>query len=388
MNFLLECMRRILSCGLSWLSDVRGALLGVFVAGSALFASEPAFAHGTLEAGESPWLAWRLTPDITLSTLFVAYLYVAGIWSRRQKTDGPRIWRNVFFFAGLAAIFLALQSPIDAVSERIFLIHQIQHLLLRMIGPMLLMLAVPQALLIAGMPGPLRRCVLSPIVANRSVQNVFGVLAHPVVAAPLFIASLYFWQIPKYHNMAVLNDYVHYLMHTTMLFAGLLFFWRVFDFRPAPLGTRYGVRLLMLWITILANILIGSYLAFKQLVLYPAYDEFGRLGGFSALTDEQLGAATIWIPGSMMGGVAVLIVIHMWGRHETKEERRRGVMLLRQGRGRNEPPMTAADLIQGAAGKNRTMALGFGVFVIAVFATAIAIGLINQIIGASPTATS
>lgn len=346
-----------------------------------LLATHGAHAHGVLEPGENAWTAWNLTPEITLGTLLVAGLYVAGLRRRQHKTDTVRVWRHASFFAGLAAIFLALQSPIDPIAERVFLVHQVQHLLLRMIGPMLLFLAVPQGLLVAGTPDWVQRRIVTPVITNGVVRRSFSVLAHPVTVTGLFIGTLYFWQVPKFHNLALLNDYMHYLMHVSMLLPGLLFFWRVFDTRPAPLGTRYGGRLMMLWVMILSNIVIGSYLAFKQSVLYSAYAQLGRLWDLSALGDELLGGALIWIPSSMMGVVAVLIVVHMWGRHETKEEQRRSIMLHRRGYGHNEPPMTAAELIQGAAAKNRELALGLIVFVIAVFTTAIAIGVINQMMG-------
>jgi len=340
-----------------------------------------ALAHGALSPGQNLWAAWDLTPEITLGTLLAAGLYATGLWRRRHKTDAVRIWRHVSFFAGLAAIFLAFQSPIDPIAERVFLMHQVQHLLLRLLGPMLLFLAAPQGLLVAGTPDWAQRRIVTPIMTNDVVRGAFGILVHPAIVTALFIGTLYFWQIPKFHNLALLNDKLHYLMHASMLLPGLLFFWRIFDFRPAPMGTRYGVRLMMLWIMILSNIVIGSYIAFKRPVLYSAYAELGRLGSFSALADELLGGVLIWIPSSMTGLVAVLIVVHMWGRHETKEEHRRTARLLRQGYGRNEPPMTAADLIQGAAEKNRTMALGFTVFVIAIFAAAIAIGMISNVMG-------
>lgn len=346
--------------------------------GSTTAMATAAFAHGVLNDGVDPWTAWNLTPDITLGTLLVAGLYSGGLWRLRHKMDRMRSWRHVSFFAGLAAVFLALQSPIDPIAERVFLVHQVQHLLLRMIGPMLLFLAAPQGVLIAGMPKTARRRLLIPVITNRLVGGLFAFLSYPAIATALFIGVLYFWQIPRYHNLAILNDNVHYLMHASILFTGLVFFWRVLDTRPAPQGTRYGVRLMMLWVMILSNIVIGSYLAFKGPVLYSAYAQLGRLWNLSALGDELLGGALIWIPSSMMGVVAALIVVHMWGRHETKEEQRRSMMLRRRGYGHNEPPMTATELIQGAARKNRTMAFGFAGFVTAVFVAAIAIGLVNQ----------
>ena len=367
---------------MSFLKAKYANALTVFVFG--LVFARGAYAHGVRHADESLWAAWNLTPEITLGTLLVAGLYAAGLWRRRHKTDMVRIWRHVSFFAGLAAIFLALQSPIDPIAERVFLMHQFQHLLLRTVGPMLLFLAAPQGLLIAGTPDWTQRRIVAPVLTNSVVRGIFGLLAHPVTVTAFFIGTLYFWQIPKFHNMALLNDTIHYLMHVSMLLSGLLFFWRIFDSRPAPMGTRYGVRLMMLWIMILSNIVIGSYIAFKRPILYPAYAELGRIWDLSAQGDELLGGVLIWIPSSMMGLVAALIVIYMLGRHETKEEDRRASMLLRQGYGRNEPPMTAADLIQAAAGKNRAMALGFAGFAIIVFATAIALGVISNAMGSGP----
>lgn len=340
-----------------------------------------ASAHGVLDDTDNPWTAWNVTSDIVIATLLVAALYSRGLWRLRHKTGGMRIWRHVSFFAGLIAVFLALQSPIDPIAERNFLVHQIQHLLIRMVAPMLIFLSAPQGMLVAGMPDVVQRRVLGPVISNNIIRSAVDVLVQPATATFFFIGVLYFWQVPEIHNVALLNDYVHYLMHISLFAAGMLFFWRIFDLRPAPMGTRYGVRLMMLWVMILSNIILGSYLAFKTLVFYPAYDELGRLW-YTALTDEQLGSITIWIPNSMMGLISLLIVVHMWGRQETRDDDRRVAKLAHHGYGWNAPPMRSADLIAQAAPRNRVMAFGFAAFVLCVFAAVIMIGVINQMIAA------
>lgn len=340
--------------------------------------STTAFAHGVLKDGANPWTTWTLTPDFAIGALLVTGIYANGLSILRHKTDSARVWRHVSFFTGLAAVFLALQSPIDPIAERSFFFHQIQHFLIRMIGPMLIFLSAPQGILVAGMPDRIQHYVVNPVISNQIVRGFLDVMGQPVIATTLFIGTFFFWQIPRIHDLALLNDYVHYLMHVSLLFTGFIFFWRILDSRPVPTSMRYGVRLMMLWIMVLSNIIIGSYLAFKGNVLYTAYDELGRLWN-SPLTDEQLGAVTIWIPNSMMGLVAILIVVHMWGRQETRDDRRRTAKLARHGYGWNEPPMTAAELIAQAAPKNRVMAYGLAAFVLCVFAIAIMIGLINQV---------
>lgn len=343
--------------------------IAAFAVALGLTQSGIAWAHGGVEPGANPWRAWSFDLDIVLPVLLVAGAYLAGARRRSGGLLALRGWRHLFFFVGLTAIYLALQSPLDLLSERVFVLHQVQHLLLRFIGPMFLFLSVPQACLITGTPVAVRERVLGPVLRGSAATTLrvpFTVLTNPAVATALFVGVLYFWQIPRYQDLAVLNDGVHYGMHASLLLTGLAFFWRVFDMRPSPKGTRYGIRLMMLWLMILTNIILGSFLALKKAPLYSSYDEIGRLW-LPALADELLGGATIWMPGSMMGVVAALIVIHRWGREETKA----------QGRRQRGQPTTATELRARANPNNRAMAVGFLAFVLVVFGAAVLIGVIG-----------
>jgi len=80
-------------------------------------------------------------------------------------------------------------------------------------------------------------------MAQPAVHGVFRALSQPVICTLLYAGTLYAW---------------HYLMHVTMLASGLLFFWRVFDPRPAPWGTPFHQRLVMLGAAIFANIPLGA----------------------------------------------------------------------------------------------------------------------------------
>jgi len=351
-----------------------------WIALSAVFIfPQTALAHGGADASQYPWEVWNLTADIVLGTLLLLSFYAVGIWRRRHNRKPTAPWRHVAFFTGVVALFIALQSPVDTLAERSFLIHQIQHFLIRMVGPMLIFLSAPQGTLVAGIPDYLRRSVVKPVLSSTGIRSVFSFIAHPASVTALFIGTFYFWQLPEFHNLAILNIYIHYLMHSILLITGLLFFWRLFDRRPAPKGARFGVRLMMIWIMILSNILIGAYLTFKGQILYPAYDVIGRLW-FPALTDEQLGSITIWIPNSMMGLISILIVIHMWGLQETKDNERRLAKLASYGHGWNEPPLTGPEMVRQRAPKNKQIALGLAAFAFSMYATAILIGVASQLL--------
>lgn len=289
----------------------------------------PALAHGDPGADAALLAGWTMTPDILIGLLLAAALYAAGLWRQRGRDYVASPWKHVSFFCALMAWFIALQSPLDSLAEHSFFLHQVQHLLLQTVAPMIFMLAAPQGLLAAGMPGPLRRWVLAPILSSRALRGLFGFLAQPWIAAFLLVASLYVWHWPPYHDRALLDDGVHYWMHASMLAAGLLFYGCVFDPRPAPLGARYGVRMNILWFTMTANMLLGAALALKDTALYGAYDQVGRLWGFTALQDERIGGLIMWIPGSAVCVPAFLALLHTWNSQEARMDarRRRGIAL-------------------------------------------------------------
>ncbi len=323
----------------------------------------PAAAHPA--TGEGDGAGWSIALDVLLPLLLLAALYLAGWWRRHDAGQPVSALRHIGFFGGLLALLLALQSPVDGLAEELFFVHQVQHLLLRMIGPMLLALSAPQALLVAGMPLPLRRRLLAPLAAA-APRRLLAPFLGPVPLTLLFIGSLYFWQIPYFHELALERAGVHYAMHVSMLAAGLLFWWRIFDLRPPPRGLRFGARAAMLCFVILSNILLGASTTFTGGILYPGYGEGGLHFGYTPLADQQMGGITIWIPSSMMTVLAAILVIHRFGRDETRR-------FLRSLAGGRRPAVApTADRSRS----NRALALGFAAFALAAFLGAFAVGII------------
>lgn len=274
----------------------------------------------------APFATWPLSASVMVPLLIAAMCFGRGVMQMRAKSTGSQHVRYWTFHGGLVAIFLALQTPLDVISEHVFAVHQLQHLLLRGIAPMLLMLAAPAGPFIAGVPQALRRMLLAPLLTDKTVRAVFGFLTRPLVATLIYIGTLYVWQMPVYQNRALFDESLHYLMHVTMLLSGLLFFSPVFDPRPAPWGVSFNKRLVMLGVAIFANIPLGAIITLKATVLYTAYDQRGRWWGIVPLSDEQVGGLIIWVLASMMGLLAVLLLMGRWHQSETKldERRRRG----------------------------------------------------------------
>ncbi len=327
-----------------------------------------AWAHTDGGVSANPWSRWPFEPEIIAGVLIAAALYLAG-WARRYgRTASISGWRHASFFAGLAVLLVALQSPLDALADHSFMMHQVQHLFLGALGPMLLLLAAPQTLLVAGMPGAMREHVLAPLLVSRSVQAAFAFLAHPVVATFVLTGALYFWHLPKYHNLAVIDVPVHYVMHVTMLVSALFFFWRVLDPRPAPVGAGYGMRVVMASAAIAGSTPLGAYIAFKSSVLYPAYDVKGRLWGLDALLDERFGGLIMWVPGGVVFGVLILIVMRHWGKREDRLDAlgRRGLV--------SKPVLSSPNTGNGR------LAWGLAVIPLVIFACVVAVGFLQRVL--------
>lgn len=331
-----------------------------------------AAAHGgEALTSETVWAAWNLTPEISgLVTLTLA-IYLRGAYRRRRTSFGRQTIRHMLFLAGLLAIFLSLQSPIDPLGERLFIAHQFQHFLLRMVGPMLIVLSYPEGILIAGLPRQIRRQIVGPLLANRLLTNLFLALSKPWSAFTLFLLSLYFWQIPPVHNAALRDPVIHYTMHATMLIAGLIFFAMILSRRDTAAARGHGLRVFLLFATIVSNILLGALTTLKEIVLYTAYDIDGRLFGIAPLADETGGGIIIWVPSSMMIIITVLLTMNGWNAAEERRLERRY-----EWSGSNtaalEFPETAMELRLKVAGPNRRLAQSLALVSLTMFAIAIA----------------
>lgn len=318
------------------------------------------------------WTSWPLSPGVLLGLVLAAAVYGAGLW-RTPREGRITGWPALSFAGGLVALFAALQTPIEVAADRVFVVHQIEHMLLQIIGPMLIMLAAPQATLIRGLPPAARRFARTVIADSVLFAGLFRFLFHPASATVMFVAATWLWMVPRYHDAATLEASAHYAWHATLVASGLVYFWRVLDPRPWPLGVSLPGRVAMLCVAAMAHILLGVYLSLKQDVLYTAYGVAGRLWGLDALTDERFGGLTMWIPGGMMFAAAALAVVHKAMRREDRDAARR----TRTGAG---APAIKADTFRGdRRPANRALAIGLAGFTVAVFLLAITAAMLYEL---------
>jgi cytochrome c oxidase assembly factor CtaG/polyferredoxin len=244
-------------------------------------------------------LSWPFDPWLLAGLLVTAGVYLRGWLVLRRRN--PRRWpggRLAAFLGGLAAIYLALASPIEPFADLLLQVHMVQHLLLMMVAPPLLWLGAPLFPLLRGLPRPVRVSWVGPLLAAPPLRRLFARLTHPVTALLLFLAATWLWHAPPVYDLALRSNGWHYLEHACFLGTALLFWYPVV--RPYPARPRWSPWLLLpcLLVADLSNTALAALLTFSDRLLYSYYAEVPRLAGISPLDDQAAGGVLMWVPGS------------------------------------------------------------------------------------------
>jgi len=255
--------------------------------------------------------SWSWQPAILLGLGLVAagYGYAFSYfqrqgWLERMLRQGT-IKRSQpwFFAAGLATLFLALVSPIDTLSNVLFLMHMTQHILIVMVAAPLLLL---------GLPAPF----LSPLIQNARLKTGLTWLTHPVIAFTLYNVTLLIWHLPALYDGALQNSYLHDLEHALFFYTALLSWWPLLSpLREIP-RLSYPAQMLYIFLIAIPGGILSALLVFNENVLYPTYALAPRLWGLSALADQQAGALIMMIPGKIIYLIALTIVFFIWFNQE------------------------------------------------------------------------
>jgi cytochrome c oxidase assembly factor CtaG len=267
--------------------------------------------------------SWSWRPEVIIPLVILGTLFVVG-W-RRLRARGGRVtgwralgatWRPVSYIAGLLVVALALLSPFDVLVQQLFFMHMIQHLLLIMIAPLLLLLPNPLPFLLWGLPGPLRLRgggALNRVIHKESVTGrALRALTTPVIVWFIFVGTIIGWHDPSLYNAALRSEWVHDLEHLTMFGAGMLYWWVISGAGPRLHKNLSRVaKIAFILAVIPPNMALGIVLAFSQQPIYAFYNDMPRLWGISALADQRISGVIMWIPGNMMQFMTALAIIFL-----------------------------------------------------------------------------
>ena len=314
---------------------------------------------------------YAISPVSLVSVSLAAWIYMRGVARSTRLRGTVSIWRQALFFAGLTCILAATNAPLASLGHSLFSVHQVEHLLLRLAGPLLFAVSQPWRLLQAGLNRRWRRYLGA---LGKSITLRF--LAHPVTATAALITSLFIWQIPVLYGLAQRIAAIEVFAHFAMVLAGIWYFGMLFDPRDPPEGARRGARLISGFAVIVSNIFLGSLTTLKEVSLYASYQTAGT-GLLDPLSDETMGGYTIWVPSSMLMIAAIILVMNGWNAAEVRRWNSRYELVRGSNSAALEFPETAEELRLKVAEPNRdmgrTLAIGALVMFFIVMTTVVTI---------------
>lgn len=240
--------------------------------------------------------SWSVSPWLVLLLATTAIVYVRG--ARRLPAHVPP-WRIAAFLGGLAMLLVAVGSPLDAFAPLLLQAHMVQHLLLTMIVPPLLLLGAPAMPLLRGLPGRVAHDALGPFLAWPALVRTAARLVHPVVAWIAFVGATWAWHVPAAYALALRSPGWHAVEHACFLGAALLFWWPVVQPWPSRSWWPRWAMAPYLLLADVQNTVLAGFLVFAERVVYPHYALAPRLGGTTALEDQAAAGAMMWVPGSI-----------------------------------------------------------------------------------------
>lgn len=234
---------------------------------------------------------WNWDPTILLGTaLFVgAYVGAAGPFrSRFKSTERLELGQAAWFLAGVGVIFLALVSPLDAIGdEYLFTAHMLQHMLLMIVAPPMLLL---------GTPG----WMLRPLILRPAIRPAAKILTQPAVAFLLFNADLILWHLPGLYEAALGNEAIHAIEHLSFIATALVTWWPLLSPLPElpPLSAPWQILYLVL--DSAPGMALGAFFASAGTVLYPTYAAAPHVFALHGIDDQLLGGLMMGMPVSLL----------------------------------------------------------------------------------------
>lgn len=303
----------------------------------ALLLTAPASADGAIPTSHgSLWTAWSWDPLLLASLGLASWLYGRGLlalWQKSRIGHGVSVGQAYAFEGGLLLIFLALLSPLNALSSQLSAAHMVQHMLLMMLAAPLLAFGSPGFVMLWAlstrwrrMAGPwflwLETWQSGSITLPAKRRPVGTRLWQPLLIWSLYAITLWIWHLPALYQAALRRHLVHEAQHVAFLMTAVLF-WRVLLDPIGRLRLSRGAGVLYLFATSLHAGALGGFMALSPRAWYPAYAATAAAWGLTPLADQQLAGLIMWMPACSIYTLAAAALFFTWLREAEVRSMRR-----------------------------------------------------------------
>ncbi|MDX3060676.1 cytochrome c oxidase assembly protein [Streptomyces sp. ND04-05B] len=268
-------------------------------------------------------LEFSADPIFLIGCVVALALYGYGVVRLRSRGDGWPVNRSVFFVLGVLSIALVMCTGLNDYGMVMFSVHMVQHMVISMVSPILLLLGAPVTLALRALPvagrgrtGP--RELLLMLLHSRYMK----IITHPVFTIPLFIASLYGLYFTPLFDFLMGSKPGHIAMMVHFLAVGLVFFWPIMGVDPGPHRPGYVMRMLELFAGMPFHAFFGIALMMASQPMVKAYENPPASLGIDALSDQTAAGGIAWAFSEIPSVLVLIALVFQWYRSEQRTAKR------------------------------------------------------------------
>lgn len=250
-------------------------------------------------------------------------LYGWAVVRLRRRGDSWPVGRTVSWVLGVLTIALVMCTKLNDYGMVMFSVHMVQHMVISMLSPILLLLGAPVTLTLRSLPAAGRgrkgpRELLVALLHSRYMR----IITHPVFTIPMFIASLYALYFTPLFAFLMRSTTGHIAMMVHFLAVGLVFFWPIMGVDPGPHRPGYVMRMLELFAGMPFHAFFGIALMMGSAPMISTYADPPASLGIEALADQQAAGGIAWAFSEIPSVIVLIALVFQWQKSEQRQSRR------------------------------------------------------------------
>ncbi|MFI9649532.1 cytochrome c oxidase assembly protein [Streptomyces sp. NPDC052040] len=269
-------------------------------------------------------LEWSADPFFLVACLAGLGLYGWGVARLVRRGDKWPVGRTISFAIGVLTVLLVMCTKLNDYGMVMFSVHMVQHMVISMLSPILLLLGAPITLALRALPtagrnrkGP--RELLLMLLHSRYVR----IITHPAFTIPLFIASLYGLYFSPLFDFLMGSRAGHIAMMVHFLAVGVVFFWPIMGIDPGPHRPGHLMRMLELFAGMPFHAFFGIALMMASTPMVDTYRNPPASLGIDALADQTSAGGIAWAFSEVPSVLVLLALLFQWYGSEQRQAKRK-----------------------------------------------------------------
>ncbi|MFB7949383.1 cytochrome c oxidase assembly protein [Kitasatospora phosalacinea] len=252
-------------------------------------------------------------------------LYLAGAVRLWRRGDRWPVGRVVAWTAGVGTVLLVTNTGLNDYGMVLFSAHMMQHMVLSMLSPILLLLGAPITLALRALRPARKGSGRGPreLLVALLHSTYVRIVSHPAFTIPAFIASLYVLYFTPLFDFLMQYRLGHLAMMLHFLAVGMLFFWPIMGVDPGPHRPGFVMRIIELFMGMPFHAFFGVAVMMASGQLVSTFSAATAPLGTDLHDDQQLAGGITWAFGEIPTAIVLIALTLQWAKSEERQARRR-----------------------------------------------------------------